>query len=167
MYSFQRRIVGAFALHISSPPAGQEHHKKFGPGVTPHNQWTMNVYTSGLFEIEIPSIGYRREMLPGHCSLDIELPSFPPELCIERCLNEGSSRICISPTAPGTRWSRTVVDLQGGSAFVAPKDHVLVVMLGNIDADGAALSAGDALQLGDVAVLRCDAPARAVLMTTL
>ena len=167
MYDFQRSTVGAFTLHASHPGVGQEHHKKFGRGVTPDNQWTLNVYISGAFEIEIPSIGYRREMLPGHCSLDIELPSFPPELCIERCLNEGSYRICISPTAPGTRWSRTVLDMQGGGAFVAPKDHVLVLMQGNIDVDGAAMAPGDALQLGDGALLRWDTPARGVLMTTL
>lgn len=167
MYDFQRSTVGAFTLHTSRPSAGQEHHKRFGQGVTPHNQWTLNLYTAGRFEIEIPSIGYRREMLAGHCSLDIELPAFPPELCIERCLNEGSSRICISPTVPGTRWSRTLLEMQGGGASVAPKDHVLVVMLGNIDVDGAAMSAGDAMQLSEGAVLRWDTQARAVLMTTL
>lgn len=167
MYKFHRRDVGGFTLHTSRPDVGDEHHKRFGAGVTPANQWTLNIYTAGRFEIEIPSIGYRREMFAGDCSLDIELQALPPDLCIERCLDEGSSRICIAPATRGARWARRVIDLAEGSSFVAPLDHVLVVMSGVIEADGQHIPAGEYAQLGDGVVLRSDSAARGMLMILL
>lgn len=167
MYKFTRTVVGEFALHSSSPDVGQEHHKRFGSGVTPHNQWTLNIYTRGRFEVEIPSIAYRREMVAGDTSLDIELAAMPPDLCIERCLDAGSQRICISPITQGASWARQIVELQAGSAFVAPAGHVLVVASGYIEVDSRMLEAGAAELMGDDTILRTSAPARALMMAIL
>lgn len=164
MYPFSRASIGPFTLHTSDPAVGDTHRKRFGPGVTPTNQATLNLYVAGRFEIEIPALQYRREMLAGECSLDIELPAFPSDLCIERCLEEGSRRICIAPTVATTRWSRHLIDLAAGSASVAPADHLLVVLVGTIEVDGEAVAAGEARMLAQGQVLRSAAPSRAALM---
>ena len=164
MYQFDRTIVGPFALHTSLPSVGDEHHKRYGTGVTPQNQATLNLYISGQFELEMPAANYRRIMSPGDCSLDIELSSFPEGLCIERCLAEGSRRICISTTSPRLRWARQVMSLSAGSAFVGPESHLLVITTGIVDCDGVAIAAGESVMLGAGQVLRSDAEARGVLM---
>lgn len=164
MYPFKRTSIGAFTLYTSATKAGDTHLKRFGPGVTPTNQATLNLYVAGRYALEIPSIEYRRELLAGECSLDIELPSFPADLCIERCLEDGSRRICVAPTDPAARWSRHLIDMAAGSASVAPADHLLVVLSGCIDVDGATLCAGDARMLAQGDVLRSSDPARAALM---
>lgn len=167
MYRFERSTVGPFSLFTSRPSLGDAHRKRFLPGVTPVNQGTLNMYVAGRFVLEIPSIDWRREMAAGECSLDIELPAFPADLCVERCAEAGSVRICASPTALGARWARHIVDLPAGGLTVAPAGHVMVVLSGNIDCGGEPLQPGDARMLGDGIVLRSVAPARAALMAVI
>ena len=165
MYQFDRSFVGGFTLHTSRPSRGDEHHKRFGHGVTPANQATLNLYTAGRFELLIAGAGYRREMLAGQCSLDIELPAYPQGLCVERCLEDGGCRICVSPTAAGVRWSRHVIQLEAGGVTVLPMGHSMIALAGELELDGYSLPPGFGFHVDTGGqVLRSSEGGRAVLM---
>lgn len=134
-------------LYVSTPAVGEEHHKRFAKGVTPTNQATMNLYIEGAFELSIPSIGYSATMRPGDCSLDLDIAQYPEDLCIERCLESGSKRICLSPADRTLRWSRSVRALAAGEAYVVPGDSVAILMKGAMVLDNLDASPGSAVHL--------------------
>lgn len=146
-YRFRSIPVPGFNLVESTPSVGDEHAKRFGAGVTPKNQATLNIYTSGEFTVEIVAASFSQTMRPGDTSLDMSIAEFPSgSLCTERATAGPAKRLCLSPSNSGARWRRRIETLPPGGSIAIETGAIVIV------ASGSAVASGRKMQPGDVAV---------------
>lgn len=146
-YRFRSIPVPDFNLVESTPSVGDEHAKRFGAGVTPKNQATLNIYISGEFTVEIIDASFSQTMRPGDTSLDLRIAGFPDwSVCTERVITTPAKRLCLSPSTAGARWKRRVETLPPGGSMAIETGAIVIV------ASGSAVALGRNMQPGDVAV---------------
>lgn len=108
MYNYDRVTVGNFYVYIAETKVGDTHRRVFDPGITTENQWTVNVYLSGKYEIVDSSTRNVIQIYDsGSTSID-QVLAYPSEVeIVERVLQPGI-RICTEPTGKVPNWSRRV-----------------------------------------------------------
>jgi len=138
MFTFNKRTAGRFDVFASFQSAGDNHKKRFGAGVTPGNQQTINVYAKGEFRFEIG--GFSQIMPEGSCTLDLELTEFPAgEISTETVLSAYGIRYCVSPNTGGA-FTREVIHVVPGSPKQFQVETLVFVLHGFIEVGGVSVS---------------------------
>jgi hypothetical protein len=105
-YKFKKHTFGWLTMYISNPTAGLVLKKKYAAGVTPANQSTFNVYTSGKFEVTCEAAEFKQVLGVGDCSLDVAIGGYPTDsISAETPVEFPACRMCLSVTNGG-KWSR-------------------------------------------------------------
>jgi hypothetical protein len=130
MYKFRQYKLGWLNIYVANPVVGAIWQKQFAPGVTPQNQFSLNVYTLGRFKITTEANDFSQVLGVGNSSLDIQLDEFPSDgLVFETPIEGPACRLCLSVEGGG-KWSRVrkvvtsgeMVELTDGQiALVVPQ----------------------------------------------
>jgi len=114
MYKFRAYQFEWLKVYVATPEVGSVWKKQFASGVTPQNQFSLNLYTSGKFEIKSEANGFSQVLGLGESSLDIQLSEFPTEcLVLETPIDGPACRWCLSVDGGG-KWSRVRQSFDGG-----------------------------------------------------
>lgn len=133
MYPFKQVSAAGFNLTESVVSPGVEHKKRFiEDGVTPQTQETFNIYTKGSFSFEIPEIGFSKTLVAEQTSYDLNVTYPKDAICIEKPLEEGSVRVCISSVKPKDTLSREVITLIPTQTINVTKNTLVFVLTGTI-----------------------------------
>jgi hypothetical protein len=128
MYTFRPYTFGWLKVFVAQPRVGALWHKVFQPGVTPTNQFSLNIYTAGRFEIRADSVGFRQVLGVGQSNLDLTLDEFPSSgLVVETPLEEPACRMCVSVDGGG-KWTRVPMDVAEGGVVPLTLDQIAAVI---------------------------------------
>ena len=134
MFTFSKRSAGRFDVHASFQSQGDDHKKRFGAGVTPQNQKTINIYARGEFRFEIGS--FSQIMPQGSTTLGLELEEFPSgEISTETVLSAYGLRYCVAPSLGGS-FAREEITLVSAAPISFPVDTLAFVLDGSIEVAG-------------------------------
>lgn len=138
MFTFSKRTAGRFDIFASFQSQGDDHKKRFGAGVTPHNQKTINIYAKGEFRFEI---GDFSQTLPeGSSTLDLEITEFPAgEISTETVLSTYGLRYCVSPRTGGA-FTREVTHVVPGTPKQFQVETLVFVLSGSITVAGVSVA---------------------------
>lgn len=132
MYSFEKQDLNVFVIHKSYQQMGDKHHKRFGVGVTPLNQGTLNVYIQGQFKLKCA--GFEQVLNAGQTSLEVALETYPAgQVFEEEVLSDTGIRFCIGCKQSGI-WYRAKIDVTPENPVSGP--GLVVVLSGEINGQG-------------------------------
>lgn len=130
MFTFKRNTAGRFDVFSSFQSQGDVHLKRFGAGVTPRNQQTINVYAKGGFLFEVA--GHSQPMLEGSCTLDLSLTEYPSgEVSTETVVSQFGLRYCVSPSRGGP-FDRSIVEVTVETPQSFLSETLVFVLQGSI-----------------------------------
>lgn len=139
MYNFTKSTAGGLDIYTSFQKQGDTHSKRFGEGVTPANQATVNVYTQGEFSLDIDGAEYL--MPAGSCSLDVPVAAYPAgAVATETVLSPRAVRCCVS-TANGVV-GRSLAELSPGAPVAVSGTTLVFVLHGEAVVHGVTMTAG-------------------------
>jgi len=125
MYSFTRKIVGPYTVHLSVQKSGDTHHKKFIGTISPSTQSTTNIYVKGNFLFTIGN--YSQEMVSGQTNLDLNIDKYPVDtVATETVLSDYAIRYCI----PTKGLTKQVVEIPENQMYSADKNSLVFVLSG-------------------------------------
>lgn len=125
MYSFTRKTLGPYTVHISVQKSGDTHHKKFTGTVSPSTQSTTNIYVKGNFLFTIGN--YSQEMVSGQTSLDLNIDEYPVDtLATETVLSDYAVRYCV----PSKGLTKQVVEIPENQTYSVDKNSLVFVLSG-------------------------------------
>lgn len=125
MYSFSRKAIGPYVIHISVQKAGDVHRKKFVSGVTPSNQNTTNIYVKGKFLFSIGE--HSQELTAGQTSLDLQIAEYPANvIATETVLSDYAVRYCV----PSKDLSKTIVQVGENQTHTLEENSLVFVLSG-------------------------------------
>lgn len=125
MYSFTRKTLGPYTVHVSVQKSGDTHLKKFTGTVTPGTQSTTNIYVKGNFLFTIGN--YSQEMVSGQTSLDLNIDEYPANtLATETVLSDYAVRYCV----PSKGLTKQVVEIPENQIYSADKNSLVFVLSG-------------------------------------
>lgn len=135
MYKFNKFTFGWLNVYVATPSVGDLWKKQFESGVTPQNQFSLNVYTSGEFHIS--GTGFAQTLGVGDSNLQIEVAEFPTDsLVVETPISGPACRMCLSVQGGG-KWARTRLDVAAGETFdVGSDEYALIVPKTGWDGQG-------------------------------
>lgn len=137
MYPFKQVSAAGFNLTESIVSPGVEHKKRFiEDGVTPQTQETFNVYTKGSFSFEVPEIGFSKTLTAGQTSYDLDVTYPKDAVCVEKPLEEGSIRVCISSAKPKDTLNREVLAINASQTTEVAKNSLVFVISGTVAISG-------------------------------
>lgn len=126
MYKFKKFSFGWLNVYVAAPPVGALWKKQFAKGVTPQNQFSLNVYTNGQFQIS--GTGFSQTLGVGDSNLQIDIAEFPTDsLVIETPISGPACRMCLS-VQDGGKWHRERVEVSAGESFnVGESEYALFI----------------------------------------
>ena len=128
MYKFDSFKFDWLKVYVARPDVGSLWKKKFESGVTPQNQFSLNLYTLGKFEISTESTNFSQVLNVGDSNLDITLTEFPTEgLVIETPISGPACRMCLSVDGGG-KWSRVRNTMYAGESLVLTTGQIAAVI---------------------------------------
>lgn len=128
MYEFRKFQFEWLRVYVATPPVGAVWKKQFSPGVTPQNQFSLNLYTAGKFQITAESTGFSQVLGVGDSNLDISLLEFPSVgLVLESPLEGPACRMCLSVDGGG-KWDRVRSDVQSGATVALTGGQIAAVV---------------------------------------
>jgi len=134
MYTFEKVSAVGFDIFKSITNTNQEHKKRFvGENITSTNQETFNAYIKGSFKFEVPEIGFSKVFNEGDTSFDLDILYPKNAICVERPLEDGSIRYCISATKPKTTALRYTHVLSNNEPHEVVKNCLVVVISGSVN----------------------------------
>ena len=140
MFTFNKRIAGRFDVFASVQSQGDTHLKRFGTGVTPLNQKTINVYAKGDFLFTVGQ--FSQPMPEGSCTLDLVLSDYPAgEIATETVVSQYGLRYCASPSLGGS-FDRSIVQASSVSSQSFLVETLVFVLEGSIEVSGVLVSQG-------------------------
>lgn len=137
MYSFSRKSIGPYTVHISTQKRGDTHHKKFSGKVTPSSQNTTNIYVSGRFQLSAGD--YSQELIAGQTNLDLNIHEYiPDQVLTETVLSDYAVRYCV----PSAGLTRTIVEVEQPETYNTTKNSLIFVLAGKAVVSGTSISLG-------------------------
>lgn len=128
MYQFRHYKVDWLNVYVAQPSVGAKWVKLFQPGVTPLNQFSLNIYTAGRFEISAPSVGFKQVLGVGESNLDLTLDVFPTTgMVTETPLEAPACRMCLSVDGGG-KWSRRRFEASAGQRIALSESQIAFVL---------------------------------------
>jgi hypothetical protein len=140
MYAFTKNTAGRFIVYSSFQRQGDTHLKRFGAGVTPQNQQTVNIYAKGAFTFQVGAL--TQQMPEGSCTLDLQLEAFPEgAVATETVVSPTALRYCVAPSdsGPFTR-QKLAVSSQSPASFAVKT--LVFVLSGTVTAGGVSVAQG-------------------------
>lgn len=128
MYKFRTFQFDWLKVFVATPDVGAVWKKKFEPGVTPLNQFSLNLYTAGKFQITAEATGFSQILGVGDSNLDIALAEFPTEgLVVETPIEGPACRWCLSVDGGG-KWSRERKTVAAGELVELTASQIAAVI---------------------------------------
>lgn len=126
MYKFNKFQFDWLKVFVATPEVGSLWKKQFAAGVTPQNQFSLNIYTNGKFRISTSQ--FSQVLGVGDSSLDIALAEFPTdELVIETPIEAPACRLCLSVDGGG-KWERSRHLVASGQTFDLKADEIALLI---------------------------------------
>jgi hypothetical protein len=128
MYKFRPEHRDWLKVFIATPSIGDKWEKLFPRGVTPSNQFSLNLYTCGTFKLSAEKLGYSQHMSIGDSSLDIAVEEFPSnEFFIETPVEEPACRVCLTVDGGG-KWERRKSFIQKDTLFDTNDNEFAIII---------------------------------------
>jgi len=123
-YVFKKYTFDWLSLYVATPSIGDVLKKKYSEGVTPANQFTLNVYALGKFEVACEAAEFKQVLGVGECSLDVAIGTFPNDsVATETPLETPACRMCLSVTGGG-KWSRVCLDVVANEKVILIPEQI-------------------------------------------
>ena len=106
MYEFIKFQFDWLLVYVAKPSVNDVLKKRFSTGVTPQNQSTLNIYSSGKFKASVDEASFSQVLGIGESSLDLSISEFPNQaILVETPVEEPACRLCLSVNGGG-KWAR-------------------------------------------------------------
>ncbi len=128
MYSFRKFQFDWLKLYVATPSIGDVWKKKFHEGVTPQNQFSLNIYTAGKFNISTELSGFSQTLGVGDSNLQLLIEEFPSnELVLESPIEYPACRMCLSVDGGG-KWNRVRSEARSGDVIALTSGQIAAVV---------------------------------------
>jgi hypothetical protein len=128
MYKFKKTRVNWLNFNIATPEKGCFWKKSFLKNTTPINQFSLNIYSYGMFDIYYEDGSFSQTVSIGNSNLDLKIKEFPTDqLVIETPLLDQNCRWCITTVEP-TKWIREKYYLDKHKEFNLSKNQIAVII---------------------------------------
>jgi len=166
LFKFRKIEAGDFYVHAATPKPPVTYMKRYvTEGVTPANQYGLNMYITGSIRVDCPEMALLHTFSAGDTSLDLGNITFIKDAVItETPITEECLRYCAEPKDKAAPWTRRVLTVPVGGVLEVVAGELVIVLRGEVASSAAQHAPGGLIVVSRAQSLTSTAGARLAIL---